>query len=131
MATLFINSTFLNVFSVDEFSIYIAPPFLASVLFSNKTFSNKMPVDAEAKRIAPPLSAAVLLMKFKFVNLLLDKTFHTLIAPPHPSVFPFLKVILFNVTPYAALSSKILIWPNASILCPLPLMVIGLLISIP
>ena len=131
MATLFINSTFLNVFSEDEPSIYIAPPFLASVLFSNNTFSNKLPVDAYLKRIAPPLSAAVLLMKFKFVNLLLDKTFHTLIAPPHPSVFPFLKVILFNITSFTALSSKIRIWPNASILCPLPLMVIALLISIP
>ena len=131
LAVLFTNFTFSKVSDVDAPVTYNAPPFLLSVLFSNVIFSNKLFVDAPAMYNAPPFPAAVLLMKFKFVNLLSDKAFHTLIAPPHPSVFPFLKVILFKVTPVVALSSKILILPNASMLCPLPLIVIELLITIP
>jgi len=115
LAKLFMKSTFVNVFDKDLAPMYNAPPSFLSVLFSNIIFSNVLFVDEYLKRIAPPLSAAVLLMKFKLVKLLLDRSYHTLIAPPHPSVFPFLNVISSKITSLFALSSKILILPDASI----------------
>ena len=124
----------LKVSDVDVSVIYNAPPLPPlAVLSINVTFSNKLFADVWQKRTAPPLLIAVLLMKFKFVNLLSDKSLIILIAPPKLSLFPFLKVILSKIIPLVTwLISKILIpyLPIASIVYPLPLMVIGFLIFI-